>query len=247
MITHSIWAFTRIGALFMAMPVIGAKTIPVRVRVFLTLSMTFLIVPTLKNSLNIDPISLESVLVTLNQILIGLAMGLILHMFVQLFVMGGQIIAMQSGLGFASLVDPQSGATVPVLSQFYLILVTLVFLILDGHHAVIKLVIESFSLIPIATKGLNLTDYSGIAYFGAWMFKGAVALALPAVVSMLLVNLSFGVMTRAAPQLNIFTIGFPITLTIGLVLVFLTSAYILPFIQEQLDQALNFMHGILVG
>jgi flagellar biosynthesis protein FliR len=151
------------------------------------------------------------------------------------FVHAGQIIAMQMGLGFASMVDPLNGVQVPVVSQFYVVLVTLMFLALDGHLALIEVLADSFRVMPIAPTGLALSGIWDLLGWASRMFAGALQIALPAVASLLLVNIAFGVMTRAAPQLNIFAIGFPISMILGFVVLLIT----LPGMSAQLGTLLN--------
>ncbi len=142
--------------------------------------------------------------------------------FFQLFTVAGQIIAMQMGMGFASMVDPTNGVSVTVISQFFLMMVSLTFVAMNGHLVVLEVLIEGFLRSPTSIDG-GLPQLSWqIASLGSWMFGGAVLIALPAVTSLLVVNLAFGVMTRAAPQLNIFSIGFPLSLLFGLVIVWVT-------------------------
>ncbi len=123
---------------------------------------------------------------------------------------------MQTGLGFASLVDPVSGTNAPVVGQFFTILATLVFLALNGHLAFIRLMLESFNTVPIGSGMLPPDGLYGIAAFGTFMFQGAVAMALSSICTMLIVNFTLGVMTRAAPQLNIFSLGFAISMIVGI-------------------------------
>ena len=119
---------------------------------------------------------------------------------------------MQSGLGFASLVDPASGMNVPAIGQFFLILSSLLFWVMDGHLAYLQFVVASFETLPIPTENLSSIKFREIVEWGSWMFATALSLALAPITAMLLINFSFGIMTRAAPQLNIFAIGFPITM-----------------------------------
>jgi flagellar biosynthesis protein FliR len=137
----------------------------------------------------------------------------------QVFTIAGQFIAMQMGLGFASMVDPTNGISVTIVSQFFLMLVSLTFVAMDGHLVLLSVLIEGFLRAPLGIDcGIPQLSWQ-IASLGTWMFGGAVLIALPAVTSLLVVNLAFGVMTRAAPQLNVFSLGFPIALLIGLVII----------------------------
>lgn len=234
-----LWPFIRIAAVLMLVPVLGAQVIPARIRIAFAVLMTMVIAPTLPAMGFIEPLSISGILIIMQQVVVGLAMGFIVLMVFQMFIIGGQVIAMQTGLGFAALVDPGTNNSVPLVSQFYLIFVTLIFVALNGHLVFIELLAESFTLLPVSDKLVSAEALWSLISFSAWMFKGAIQVAIPAIASLLLVNLSFGVMTRAAPQLNIFAVGFPITLTFGLIVVYLTIFTLEPHIQSMLDKGMT--------
>ena len=162
----------------------------------------------------VDPLSMDSIFISLQQILIGVAMGFFVLMAFNAVTKAGESIAMTMGLGFALMNDPQNGASVPTVSQFYLVLATLLFLSFDGHHAVLMLLHSSFTLMPVG-KPLGADSLWTLVSWGAVIFYGALAIALPALAAMLTVNIIMGIITRAAPQLNIFSVGFPITMMVG--------------------------------
>jgi flagellar biosynthesis protein FliR len=240
-----IWPLFRITAMFMAMPIIGTQLVSPRVRLVLGFTVTLLVVPLLPPLPVVEPLSLQSLMIVVQQVLIGLALGFFLQVMFQIFVLGGQFIAMKMGLGFASMNDPSSGVSVTVISQYYLILATLLFLVMNGHLVVIELLVESFQLIPIAEQGLSADVFWQIAASGSWMFSRALMIALPVLTSLLVVNLAFGVMSRAAPQMNVFAVGFPITLVFGLVLMWLSMPSFLPNYQLFLQEGISFLHNIL--
>ena len=207
----------RIAAMLMVMPIIGTQLVPNRVRLYLALAISVVLVPTLPPMPQVDALSLRSLLLILEQVLIGAMFGFILQLFFHLFAVAGQIIAMQMGLGFASMVDPTNGVSVPVLGQFMLMLVTLLFLAINGHLVVLEVLAESFVSLPPG-QGLMIGHYWELAGKLGWVIGAGLLLTLPMVTALLVINLAFGVMTRAAPQLNIFSIGFPLTLAMGLVI-----------------------------
>jgi flagellar biosynthetic protein FliR len=195
----------------------------------------------------VDPLSGEAVLITLNQILIGSAMGLALQLVFSMFVVGGQIIAFQMGLGFAAMVDPNSGTSVPVVGQFYVIVLTLLFLALDGHLVFIDILVDSFRTMPIGVDGLTRDGFWTLAMWGGQMYAGAVQIALPAIAALLVINLTFGVVTRSAPQFNIFSIGFPVTMIAGFFIMLATLATLLPQVTRQLTAAFDLMRFLAGG
>jgi flagellar biosynthetic protein FliR len=133
--------------------------------------------------------------------------------------MGGQLLANTMGLSFAFNVDPLRGTGTPVLGQFYTIIATLTFLALNGHIAIIQAMVDGFATMPVGTAGLGAEGFAQIALYGSQMFRGALMVALPGLTALLIVNLAFGVVSRAAPSLNLFAIGFPVTLIGGLLIV----------------------------
>ena len=241
------WPLIRIAALVGVAPVFGARTVPVRAKVAFALVLTLVIAPVSPPVPVVDPISGEAVLIVLNQMLIGAAMGLALQMVFAMFIVGGQIIAFQMGLGFASMVDPSSGTQVPVISQFYVILLTLIFFALDGHLTFINVVADSFHTMPIGVNGLSNDGLWALVNWGGQMYLGAVQIALPAIASLLLLNLTFGVVTRAAPQFNIFSIGFPVTMVAGFFIMLSTLMAVLPQIKLQLANGFALMRGVAGG
>ena len=233
-----VWPFTRIAAMLVIAPIFGARVVPLRVRLIVALLLTWVVLPLIPRVPVIDPLSAASVLVTAQQILIGLAIGFSLQLVLTTLVIAGQTIAMGMGLGFAQMVDPQNGVSVPVIGQYYLIMATLLFLALNGHLALLHVLVDSFHSVPIGIDALSRDDFRAIAYWGVRMFGDAVMVALPAVASILLVNISFGVVSRSAPQLNIFGVGFPVTLTLGFVVLIYALSSLLPELRQMLDEGL---------
>lgn len=222
MIGSYFWPFIRIAAMVTAMPAMSSSFVPTRARLIIALALTAVVAPVIPAVPEIDIISFQGVLLIMYQILIGVAMGFVFHLVFGAFVIGGQVIAMQMGLGFSMMVDPLNGAQTPVLAMFYVLLVTLFFLLMDGHLALIGLVADSFHSIPIGLTGISAPSYWELANWGTKMFAGGVLVSLPAVTALLLVNMALGVMGRAAPQLNIFAVGFSVTITSGFIILMMT-------------------------
>ena len=236
----------RIAALFMAMPIFSSQLVPVRVRVVLALLVTYLVVPLLPPLPQIDTaLSFELLLLIIREIAIGLSVGFIFQVAFQIFVLSGQYIAMTMGLGFASMNDPTNGVQTTVLSQFYLLLVTLLFVIVNGHLIVIEMIVESFRTLPAGESVLNPAMYFSIVKLGAWMFLTALIFSLPLLTSILFINITFGVMSRAAPQLNIFAVGFPFTLVSGLFLIYLGLINFEAGFEKTMDYAFDFSRSLL--
>jgi flagellar biosynthetic protein FliR len=217
-----LWPLFRVMGFFMAAPLIGTQLVPMRVRVMLAVAVTVALAPLLPPVPAIDGISLGAGLIVAQQLLIGTALGFFMQLLFQVFVLAGQIVAMQMGLGFASMVDPSNGVNVAILSTVYLMLVMLLFVTFDGHLVMIEILVESFSMIPIGSFGRGDAMFIDIVTTLSWVFSSGLILALPALTALLISNFAFGIMTRAAPQLNIFALGFPVALMFGLFIIWIT-------------------------
>jgi len=239
-IADFILPFARISALIMSMTGFGARTIPSPIKLALCVAITVAIMPAIPPTDVDNFISLGTALLIFEQIIIGIMIGFVTTLVVNTFVLAGQIIAMQTGLGFASLVDPASGMNVPAVGQFFLILSTLLFWVMDGHLAYLQFVVMSFETIPIPADSFDSIKFKELVEWGSWMFATALSLSIAPLTAMLLINFSFGVMTRAAPQLNIFAIGFPVTMCAGLLIMWLTVGNFLTHFVIQWERALEF-------
>ena len=239
-------AFMRVSGLFIAMVGISARTVPTPVRNLLAVLLTLIVVPMLPPVPITDIVSLGTFFEVIKQLIIGIAIGFISVMVVDTFVLAGQIIAMQTGLGFASIVDPVNGVNVTTIGQFYLILATLIFWMVDGHLLLINMIVISFEAFPIDGPWWTGEQFKQIAHWGAWMFISAVTISLAPIVSLLIVNLSFGVMTKAAPQLNIFSLGFAIAQITGLVIIWITLSNQMYHFNAQWLRAQEFMCKLLL-
>lgn len=240
-----IWPFFRVSAFFMAVPVIGTQLVPMRIRLGLSIVVTLAIVPLVQDMPRVDGLSFGAYILAGQQLLVGVAMAFVLQLMMQVFVVAGQMIAMQMGLGFASMVDPVNGVAVAVLSQFYLMLSMLLFIAMNGHLVMIEVLVESFNVIPIGFSMLDVGVFHQLALWGAWMFGSAIVIAMPAVTALLIVNFAFGIMNRAAPQLNIFSLGFPFTMLFGLLIVFISLSGFLPQFESISSQALIMMRQLI--
>ena len=239
------WPFLRIGAMVMSAPIFNSTQVPLRIRTLLAIILTLIIAPTIPTLPVIDPLGLEAVLLALQQVLIGVAMGLILQMAFGAIVFAGHVVAQKMGLGFAMMVDPQNGVQVPVISQYYLILATFIFLFLNGHLILIETLASSFHSLPIG-ESLTRDDYQSVVAWGSRMFSAGLLVSLPAVAALLLINLGFGVITRAAPQLHIFAIGFPLAMLIGFVLIWLSLPGVLDGFEGVAEEAFGLIRQILL-
>lgn len=230
-----LFPFFRIGALLMAAPVFSAAAVPMRLRILLAVAVTILVEPLLPRQAAVDPVSATALVILAQQVGIGIAIGFVLQLAFNALVFGGQVVAYSMGLGFAHLMDPQNGVQVPTVSQFYLIFATIAFLAVDGHLRLLALVIESFTALPVAADGMTSNALWRLALWGARLFADGLLMGLPVVAALLLVSIGMGMVSRAAPQLNIFAVGFPVTLGVGFALMWVSLPQALGLFLEWLD------------
>ncbi len=239
--------FFRIGAFVMAAPIFSSGSIPAHIKMVIVVAISIAVFPSLTPVAGLDPVSLEMMFLVIEQILIGVSLGFVLQIIFGAVVSGGQLVGMQMGLGFAQMMDPQTGVNVPVVSQFFNIMAILLFLSINGHLILIQVLSESFTLLPIGGGGMSMSAIEGMVYFSTWLFAGALMIVLPVVVSLLLINVVMGVITRATPQMNIFAIGFAITITCGFILIMVTLSSMLPQITLLFNEGFLFMREMLNG
>jgi flagellar biosynthetic protein FliR len=241
-VAQGFFPFARIGACLMVAPVFGARFVPARTRVLLAVALTALVAP-LAPSTGIAPFSAEGVVVVAQQLLIGVALGFALQVVFDALGLAGQLLANSMGLSFAFNVDPLRGSSTAALGQLYIILATLVFLALGGHLALIQVLVDGFTPMPVGA-GLPREGLWAIVLWGGTLFSGAISIALPGVTALLIVNLAFGVMSRAAPSLNLFAVGFPISLIVGLIVVLAGMGPLVEGITQLIGQGLRFLREL---
>ncbi len=208
-----LWPMLRISALLLAAPVFSLQSVTVRIRVMLALALSVMVYPMFDWPV-IDPLSATGLLEILNQLVIGAFMGLMLQIVTASVVVAGQAVSNAMGLSMASLIDPNLG-NVPVIAQFLLILSTLIFVSLGGHGMLLAMVLESFSTLPVGRSLMDHVAYGQLVSWSSMIFLGAVLTALPVMVTLLFISIGLGVVTRAAPSLNIFSVGLPATIVAG--------------------------------
>jgi flagellar biosynthetic protein FliR len=246
-IGSAFWPFLRIGACLMVAPMFGATYVPPRIRIVLAAAVTLAALPMIAHPEGMTVLSADGVITTVQQVLIGIAMGFALQLMFDALTLGGQILANGMGLGFAFNIDPLRNTETPALGQFYTLLGILVFLALDGHIALIETLISSFHGLPVGPNGLSAQALHSLADWGDELFLGALRVALPGMTALLVVNLAFGVTSRAAPALNLFAVGFPITLVFGFVIVLLGLPGIQTVLTDMLTTAFAFMRMLAGG
>lgn len=236
-----IWPFVRILALMSVAPVFGHLSIPARVKVGLAFLMALIVAPTLDIPAPVALDSAQGIALLLQQILTGLAIGFSITLVFAAIQLGGDLIGLQMGLSFASFVDPQSSTQTPLVGSLFTVLATLVLLAMDGHLIMLGAIVKSFAVVPMSADFQNTLHWHALLGWGTEIFSIGLHLALPALAAIFLSNVALGVLTRSAPQLNLFAVGFPVTLLLGILILWLS----LPHFGRFFEQALQRGFGIL--
>ena len=234
-----LWPFLRALALFSAMPILGTRNVPMRVRIGLAGLIAFAAQPTLPVSPVVALDSALAITLVVQQAIIGLSLGFAVRLVFASIEFAGEIIGLQMGLNFAGFFDPISAATATASSRFYGTTVAWLFIVLNGHLLVIAALVQSFSAFPVGPEPFAFLHQVQPQRWGSELFSTGLWIALPLITMLLFVNLVLGAISRVAPQINIFAVGFPVTLGVGLLGLLLT----LPALQMPFTMALDRLLG----
>ena len=238
-----LWPFARILALLATAPLTGNAQVAAPVKIGLAIFITAVVAPTLPIP-EIDPGSGAGLLMLARETALGIAMGIAMRVVFAGVSAAGDVIGLQMGLGFAQFYDPQTNGQVPVLGQFMGLLATLTFLSLNGHLVMISTLIESFHAVPVDAAGPG--QWMLLAQSGGMVLRAAVLLSLPLIATLLVVNAALGVLARSAPQLNIFAIGFPITMIVGFFVLMLSLPYCVPVFERLFESGFGTMLQVAI-
>ncbi|WP_136416185.1 flagellar biosynthetic protein FliR [Herbaspirillum sp. ST 5-3] len=227
-----LWPLTRILGLIATAPLYGNLSVPIQIKLGLGVMLALVIAPTLPSLPPADPMSLAGILILLQQLLIGLAMGFAMRIVFAAVELAGEVAGLTMGFGFATFFDPQTRARSSAISQFLALLTLMLFLALNIHLMLLSTLAESFVSMPISATPSGAESFRHLANWGGLIFSAGLQLSLPIVATLLITNIALGILTRAAPQLNLFGIGFPVTLGVG----FLVLALVLPYLATPLGR-----------
>jgi flagellar biosynthesis protein FliR len=233
-----LYPFVRVLALMSAAPVFSHVSVPYPVRIGAALAITVVVAPTLPSAEFVSPFSATGVALIITQVLIGVAIGLTMQIVFAAVQLAGDLIGLQMGLSFAGFIDPQNNDQSPLIGTFLSMALTLLFLALNGHLAMIAALTGSFDALPISPSGWRALDALRVVNVGGTMFATGLSLALPVVGALLLVNLTLGILSRTAPQLNLFAVGFPLTLLAGLLMLLLALPFAIPALEQAVELGL---------
>lgn len=228
----------RILAFISSSPILGNKLVPMRVKIGLATILAILIAPTLDAMPAVEMASPQGMLLIIQQVIIGSAIGLCLQMIFAAVQMAGEFSGLQMGLGFASFYDPQNSTYSAVVAQWLGMIASLAFLAMNGHLMMLSAIAESFHTLPVGTM-MTVKSFSALAHWGSTIFANALQISLPLLAALLVTNLALGILTRAAQQLNLFAIGFPITLAVGFFVLSFTLPYLAPMLDRMTEETLS--------
>lgn len=211
-----LWPFFRIAGLVSIAPILGESSIPIRMKVGVAALCTLVAAPLLGPMPDVPTGSFAGLLIAAQQVLIGIALGLCMRLVFTAVMMAGEFIGLQMGLAFASFFDPATGANTAVLSRLFNLIAMLIFLAVNGHLLMIDGLIRTFDLLPVGAL-LDPYGWGALLEWSSQIWVSGMLLALPLIIVLLTINLALGILNRTAQQLSVFAVGFPITLTTGLV------------------------------
>lgn len=240
-IASLLWPLTRILGMIASAPLFGHASVPTRVKVILGVLVAMIVAPNLPPVPSVEPTSWAGLLILVQELLVGLAMGFSMRLVFAAIEYAGELASSTMGFGFASFFDPATQGRSNAISQFMSMVATMAFLAVNAHLVLLAALTESFISLPISATPLSSVAPLELARLGSRIFSAGLQIALPILAALLIVNVALGILTRAAPQLNIFGIGFPITLGVGM----LTISVVLPYLNTPIQNLFN--EGIEAG
>lgn len=235
------WPFVRMLALLSVAPVLGHRTVPARAKVGLAFLTALLLAPTVQNGSQYAIGSFDGLGLLIQQLLIGIAMGFILRLIFAAVELAGDIIGTQMGLNFAGFFDPQSAQQGTPIGAWLGVLLTLIFLSMNGHLLMLYALADSFRVIPIAPDAIAISDWRRVVGVGGELFRIGLYASLPVIAAMLVCNVALGALGRVAPQLNVLAVGFSITIMVGFLVLLLALPVMGTFLQQSILRGIDLM------
>jgi flagellar biosynthetic protein FliR len=246
-IASFIWPLTRVLGMLSVAPLFGNVSVPARVKIGLGVTLAMIIAPTVPQMPALDPMSAAGLLILVQQLVIGLAIGFAMRIVFAGVEMAGEISSMTMGLGFATFFDPQSRGRSSAISQFLALLTMMIYLASNLHLVLLSTLAQSFDSLPISAAPLSADGLRQLIGWGGRIFSAGVQLSLPIVAALLITNIALGILTRAAPQLNLFGIGFPITIGVGFIMIALALPYLATPIVRLLQEGIEAIQQITLA
>lgn len=239
-----LWPMTRILGMMALAPLYNNGQIPAPIKIGLSFMLALIVAPTVPAGPAADPMSMTGLLILAQQMVIGLAMGMVMRMAFAGAEMAGTLTGLTMGLGFATFFDPQSEGQSSAISQFFALLMIMIYLAANIHLVVLATLVDSFHTMPISVHPFDGSSIQLLAAWGGRIFSSGLQLSLPLIAALLITNLALGILTRAAPQLNLFGIGFPVTMSVGFIMIALTLPYMTTPLLNLMEEAIKVMQKI---
>ncbi|NYT86247.1 flagellar biosynthetic protein FliR [Pollutimonas harenae] len=236
-----LWPFFRILALIGTAPLLGESSIPIKAKVGFAALVAVAIAPALDPMPDIPPASFAGLWIGVQQVLIGMALGLVMRIVFAAVQTAGEFIGLQMGLSFASFFDPATGANTAVLARIMNIVAMLLFLALNGHLMMLAGIMRSFDVLPVRVGALDPNGWGVLFEWSSEVMVSGMMLALPLIIVLLTINLALGILNRTAQQLSVFAVGFPISLMTGLVLLAVVLPQTGPFLSNFFQEGYSTM------
>lgn len=240
-----LFPLARVLGLIASAPVFNNASLPMRVRLAIGLAVTLALAPALPPLPQIAPASWSGLAVLAQQSLIGIALGFSLRVVFAGIDLAGELIGLQMGLGFAVFYDPQNASQAPIVAELAGLLALLIFLALNGHLMMLALLAESFTTLPIGLAPVPAAGWETLLHWSAAIFSIGVMLALPLIGALLVANIALGVLTKVAPTLNLFAVGFPVTLMVGFTVLALSMPYFAPTLERLFEDGYGAFRAVM--
>jgi len=241
-----LWPFARIAAFIASAPLFGHASVPARVKIGIAALLTVAVSSALPTPPPAAILSWSGLGILIEQFLIGVAMGLALHILFAAVQAAGEFIGLQMGLAFATFFSSDTGTNTAILSRLLYMLALLMFLAFNGHLMTIEVLAASFVTLPIGVGGLQASAFELLVRFAGTLFVSGLLLALPLVAALLIINLAMGILNRAAPQITVFSVSLPVSLTAGIFLMTLLMNDLGRFLQGLFSEGLRFMQELVL-
>ncbi len=226
----------RVGGMFVASPIFGQTTVPTQVKVMLTLMFGYFLYPLVgTQGFHIDPGLLPLVFVGVKEFMFGLVIGFLFQLIFHGVQFGGGLLGYQIGYALVNVIDPSTAESVPIIGQLKLIISTLIFFIIDGHHVVLQALFESFKVVPLGHVAFNPLAMDAVMHATAAVFVVGIKIAAPVLVTLFITDICLGILARTMPQMNILIVGFQVKIGVGLTMLALG----LPFFQFMFTKVFN--------
>ncbi len=236
----------RVGAMLFVAPVFGGGTVPTQTKILFSLMLSLILLPMVAvpgGSLPLEIIPLAWL--GINELLVGIVMGVSLVFIFAAIQYAGQIIDFQMGFAIVNLIDPTQDVQIPIMGFFHFLIAILIFLAMDAHHWIIRALVDSFAIVPIMEAGFSGLVIGGIAKAFGDLFVVAMRIAAPTIAVLMLYNASLGIIAKTVPQINLLIVGFPVRIALGLIVVGLSMTFFLPYLSSAFDLMIRNVYSIM--